>query len=110
MVWGELGGGLTGVVCDIARFVMKNLPDRINARRRGEVWPEILSDVLYGIDAYAIDAVIPNKCLDPVIVSLDDLIVLRIHVDQRDVVIPKPALFYIGLIVVVRDPALRMEI
>jgi len=66
--------------------------------------------VLHGIDAYAIDAIVPDKCLNPVVVSADDVIFLRVHVDQSEFVIPKPALLNLGLIVVVRDQALGMEI
>jgi hypothetical protein len=84
---------------------MENLPNRINTRRRGKVWPKVLSNVFHGIYPYAIDAVIPNKCLDPVVVSADDFILLRIHVGQRELIISKPALLNLGLVAIVRDQA-----
>ena len=59
--------------------------------------------MLHSIDAYAIDAVIPDESLDPIVVSIDDLIIFCVHVRQSELVIPEPALLNLGLVVVVRD-------
>ena len=66
--------------------------------------------MLHSIDAYAIDAVIPDESLNPIVVSTDDLIILGVHVDQGELVIPEPALLNLGLVVEVRDQTFRVEI
>jgi hypothetical protein len=66
--------------------------------------------VLHSVDTYAIDAVIPDECLDPAVKSGDDFIFLRVHVDQLELVIPEPTLLDLRLVVEVRDQAPRMEI
>jgi hypothetical protein len=66
--------------------------------------------MFHSINAYAIDAVIPDESLDPIVVSIDDLIILRVHVDESELVISEPALLDLGLVVVVHDETLRMEI
>lgn len=66
--------------------------------------------MLHSIDTYAVDAVVPNESLDPVIVSVDNIIVLCVHVDQREFIIPEPTLLNLGLIVVISDQAPRVKI
>lgn len=66
--------------------------------------------MFHSIDTYAIDAVIPNKSLDPVVVSVDDPIVLCVYVDQSEFIIPEPTLLNLGLIVVVSDEAPRVKV
>jgi len=64
---------LTRIACDVVSFIVEDLSNRIDTRRRGEVWPKVFSDVLHSIDTYAIGTVVSNQSLDPVVVSRDDL-------------------------------------
>ena len=89
---------------------MQDLADRECAGGRDEVWPEVLANVLDGVYADAIDAVVADKTLDPRVHRRHDVVVLRVQIHERYVLVSEPALLDVGLVRVVGDEALRVEV
>ncbi len=100
---------LTSVGREVARLIVQNLRNGEHARSLRKVRPEVLPDMLDGINPDPIYAILAHKVLDPRIHRLHDLVIFGVQVREGQLRVPKPALLDVSLVVVVRDEAFRME-
>ena len=75
----------------------------------GKIGPEVLANVLDGVDAHAIETVCADDVLDEVVELANDRVVLRVDIIQRKGLVAEPALLDLRLVALVLDPALRVE-
>lgn len=86
------------------------LAQSVHSSGSSEVRPEVFSDMFDSINSKSIDIVGRDQVGDPCIQGRNNSRVFRVDICQCDGGIPKPALFNISLVSVVRDEALSVEV
>ena len=100
---------LTRIVRHVCRAPIVHLPEREDARGLREPGPEVLADVPDGVDPNAVDGVVGDEGLDPVVHGVHDDRVFRVDVYERERLVAEPALFDLGLVLEVGDVAFGVE-
>ena len=115
------------VRASIRWVAMQDLAHRINSGSLAVPLPKVLFDMLDCVKTKSIDyflspqrptelridvltSVIANKILDPIIPDRPDLSLFRVKISQRDNIISQPAVLNLGLVVVVADLAVGVEV
>lgn len=75
-----------------------------------EIRPEVLSDMLDGIDSDGIEAVSRDEGLDPCVECADNGRILRIDIRKGNVLVTEPTCLYLRLVRVILDPAEVVEV
>ena len=107
---GEEKGRLTRILGDVRRVLVLDLAEREHARSLRERRPEVLPHVHDRVDAQPVDGVRLHQIPHPRIERVHDAVVLRVDVREGHGLVPEPALLDVGLVLVVVDEALGVEV
>lgn len=91
----------TSVRSDVVGVIVKNLADSVHTGRLRKFGPEILANVLHGINTNAVEGVVFDETTNPRVPGADNVRVLSVDICKRQVLVTKPALLDSCLIIVV---------
>jgi hypothetical protein len=75
-----------------------------------EIRPEVLSNVLDGIDSNGIEAVCRDEGFNPCVVRANNGGVFGVDIGKCDILVAEPACLYLRLVCVILDPAEVVEV
>lgn len=95
---------------DVGGISVQDFSDGMNTRGAYEIGPEVLSNMLDGVDSDGIEVIRRNERLYPSVVRADNGGILGVDVWESNVLVTQPASLDLSLIRVILDPAEAVEV